>query len=111
MAKAIKDLKPSDKVMVEFGPRQSYDEDSGELIVIEKKKRSDVPYSYYLAVTKHEDEYNAKTGFCKPLGRYVKLLGTAEYTQEKTDSGDTFEAPVVVPFLKAKPEKESEPVD
>lgn len=85
------ELLPSDKVMIEFGPKTQVNAQTGETIVIEQSKTLDMPFSYFLEVTGGEegsDDYNPKTGWAKTIGRTVKLAGQAEYVEETTERGD-----------------------
>ncbi|WP_138994005.1 hypothetical protein [Larkinella sp. C7] len=102
MSKSIEELKPSDRVMIRLGEKSHFDPTTGEKVVVEKAKEIDVPYSYFLEVTKHDSDYNAKNDYSKPLGRTVKLIGTAEFEGVVTEFGEKVDVANTVPLDKTK---------
>lgn len=103
MSKKMDELLPSDKVMIEFGPKTQRNGESGEIDTIEAAKTLDLPFGFFLNVTQDSqgqplEEYNGKTGYSKTIGRTVKVVGMAGYEDQTTDRGETISVPVVGKF-------------
>ena len=98
MSKKQDELQPSDRVMVEFGAKTHYNANTGEHETIDPAKTLDVPYSYFLEVTRARDEYNEKTGYAKTLERTVKLAGLVHYEEQVSDTGAKLQVPTVKAF-------------
>ncbi|WP_234733402.1 hypothetical protein [Tellurirhabdus bombi] len=109
MAKHISELAPADKVMVKLGSKSQNDPESGEQVVVEKEKTIEVTYAYFQSVTQasaeadKRHEYNEKSGYSRVLGRTIKLLGTAKYSDVTGLTGETIQVPSVEKFSTKKP--------
>ena len=117
MSKKIDELLPSDKVVIELGPKTQKNANSGEVDTVEPSKTQEVTYGFFLAATQDQDgnildEYNERTGYSKSIGRTIKLLGEVSYEKQTTERGEEINVPVAKEFAtdasRAKLLKEAE---
>lgn len=103
MGKKIEELSPTDKVMIEVGPRTQFNSQTGQVDTIEDAKQIEVTYGFFLSVSQDGqgeplDEFNQKTGYSKTMNRTIKLLGEVEYEEQATNQGGKINVPTVKPF-------------